>query len=468
MYSLFEPQVENGLKRNYAMRVYEEASTFDQVNPGQDLESNVNASENPPVGREIHCPPPPANSVVGGGGVISKAVAEEESTISALQSFMEDMISYPFAQSSGLRGFPSLVNQTSSNPDLVYLSGITSSQVDMNVSLSSDELNRSSVLSKRNGKGAAPLPIIDDSADDQENVFLTGFHLKDNFSIIEEQDPHDEVVTSDVLKECEGEEFERSCEERQEDIVKQNRKFYRRYPPPLASHLINDSDMLVDNIISKFNDLSPRPVQKLSAAKKCDLYRDPLPRAVTIGDVENIMAKPGSPLPLTMKPAVQDESVVEYRQRTAPTKTFVAPDPTVRKPPVNLLEQYTRRTEKSLKAPLQPPPVTYAVLDEGDSVPNPRLVSRGDSTYKTLVAKRPDASIVQSFKSPRSGKSIKSTKHVNVFLSNEVDENSSLAKMMEVSNQLQESKAKMLEHLKKDRGGARPDTCSKIELKLAL
>lgn len=448
---------------------------------------------------------PPINSTVGGGGGGrvrgrgkgrgrgrgSRVEEEEEenddeesSCLSALQSFMDDMAVCPFPfvpHESMLTGFPSLANQTTSNPDL-FLSGVSRSRVDMNSSLSSDELNRSSVVSKRNEKGAAPLPIIDDSADNEnENVFLTGFHLKDNFSVhLEEPDPReeDECSRGPAQQQAPGREDHSSS--------KEMRKHYRRYPPPMAGHLLADSSVLVDNIISKFNVLNPpgrpgqqQPHRPASPHKKFDprhpsLFGDPLPRPAT-GD-HTPSATQESPFPLTLTPALLDENVVEYRQRTAPARTFVAPDPTKRAPAINQLEQYTRRAEKPPKLLPPPVPVTYVVLDDGGqagTTPNPRLVARPESTYRTLTAKRPPANTAQSFKSPRTGKAIKATSHASVFLSNEVAESSSLAKMLEVSSQLVQSKASLMRHVvkKADRAvhGCDPlDACAKIELKLAL
>jgi hypothetical protein len=413
---------------------------------------------------------------------------DEQSSISALQSFMDDMVSYPFPTDSVLKSFSSVANQTTSQPDLSFLGGVSNSQLGGG-SHSSDELNRSSVASKRNEKGAVPLPIIDDSVDD-ENVFLTGFHLHDKFSIhMEEQDPHEEALSRREEEENdeqegrgrgreENREHDQGAQDRAED-PKEMRKIYRKYPPPMAGHLLGDCDALIDNILSKFNDCHPpRPDMKAVPPKHCDLYRDPLPSAV---DDEH-KGTQESPFPLTAKPVMLDENVVTYRQRTAPTRTFIAPDPTKRVPPKDNLENYTRRQrgDKTRKPP-PPPPLTYAVLEpqsqEGTvTVPNPRRATRGpeESTYKTLSAKRPPGSTAQSFKSPRSGKAIKATSHTNVFISNEVDENSTLSKMMEMSNQLLQSKAKMLRHLNSGGGVSVSDSihnspdCTKIELKLAL
>lgn len=413
---------------------------------------------------------------------------------------MDDMTAFPFAApgfnnqteadasvtSDFVKG---IVKQTASNPDLdlAFLSGFVHSQnhVDMSGSHSSDELTRS-VVSKRNGKGAAPLPIIDDSTeDDNENVFLTGFHLKPQFSVhMEEQNPHDDMLSKVGDGDIEDDRGDREEHEpgRGTKISKQMRKIYRRYPPPLAGHLVNDSDVLVENIISKFNDLHPlrtdnNAILPINNSNQNDLYSDPLPRAVTFAD-DNSLVTQESPFPLTSKPVMLDESVVAFRQRTAPSRTFVAPDPNRRRPPINTSEQYTRPP-----VDVPPTPQTYAVLDppcndDGTTALNPRRVIRGpsQSTYRTLSAKRPTVSSGQSFKSPRSGKAIKATSHANVFLSNEVDENSSLSKMMEVSNQLLESKAKMLRHLKSPNMLRMSDSikdtssvdCTKIELKLSL
>jgi len=487
-------QVENGLKRNYAMHKYNMSALTEDIWPTEQPEIvspvEEKREEDEPKPKSRRCPAPPANSITS----LEKksdinqersGVKEESTIISTHQSFMDEMVSLAFeSHDSGLRGFSSGMNPTTSKPELGFLGGFSTSHLEhMNTSLSSDELNRSSTISKRNGKGAAPLPVIDDNADDNENVFLTGFHLKDNFSIhIEEQNPHEEVIESnDVVEEGKDKEEEVADDEKkeEEELI---RKLYRRYPPPMSGHHINDSDALVENIIKKFNDLHPPigPEHKPLLAKKHELFADPLPRAVTFSD-ENKLPTQDSSFPLTHKPAMQVENVVEYRQRTAPTKTFVAPNPLKRVPPVNFLEQYAQRVENApTKRSPRPQPVTYAVLDEDDTIPNPRLVSRGESTYKTLVAKRPTSSSAptQSFKSPRSGKSLKATSHANVFISNERDENSSLAKMMEVSNQLQASKADMMERIvnkkknqkdtDKDGDGVLPEACSKIELKLSL
>jgi hypothetical protein len=115
---------------------------------------------------------------------------------------------------------------------------------------------------------------------------------------------------------------------------------------------------------------------------------------------------------------------------------------------------------------------------------NPRRVTRGpdESTYKTLSAKRPTSGTVQSFKSPRAGKSIKkvatAANNSSMYISKEVDEHSTLSKMMEVSNQLLESKAKMMRHLNlnnvdlavpmSDSVHDFPPDCTKIDLQLAL
>ena len=420
---------------------------------------------------------------------------DDSTTVSALQSYMDEMVSYPPlpATEGVLKGFPSLGNQTStSHPDLAFLSGVTNSHLDIAGSYSSDELNRSSMVSKRNEKGAAPLPIIDDSADDvHENVFLTGFHLKPQFSMqVDEQHPHEDMRSTaddeeerDAAREAAGELQTRH------EISKQLRQLYRRYPPPLAGHMVCDGDLLVDNIINKFNDLHPphqdtRGVQPNPNNNHNDLFRDPLPSAITkSGDEAHSLITQESPLPLTAKPVMLDENVVTFRQRTAPSRNYIAPDPTKRPPPVSTTEPFTR-------PPLNPTP-TPAVLDppiitteDGATVPNPRRLNRGpeESTYKTLSAKRPSSSSGQSFKSPRAGKAIKATSHAKVYISNEVDENSTLSKMMEVTNQLLESKAKMLRHLhtspslkmtsrlksESNQDPPAPPDCTTIELKLAL
>jgi hypothetical protein len=300
---------------------------------------------------------------------------------------------------------------------------------------------------------------------------------------MEEQDPHDDLVS----KHDEAAEVRvaRDAVALDRDNPKEVRKMYRRYPPPLAGHLLGDSDAIVNDIINKFNEHHPPRSQaravpgKKSSSNGHDLFRDPLPRAVTSSN-EGKKLTQESPLPLTSRPAMQDENAVTYRQRTAPQREFVAPDPTLCAPPVNLLEQYTRRAEKSaFRHPPLALPITYAVLDEATSdVPNPKLINRGESTYKTLTAKRPPvASAAASFKSPRAGKAVRAPV-------TQTDEPFTLSKMMAVSSRLLESKAEILQQhmpLQKrevttaftDRTdtavpGSCRDHCAKIELKLAL
>ena len=405
----------------------------------------------------------------------STAIAhDEESSISALQSIMDDMKSYPFANDSVLKELSAA--HIDSQHEFGTVSGITTSHIDISGSRSIDETN-CSIISKRNDKGAAPLPIIDDSTeDDHENVFLTGYYLKEKFAIrVIEQEPRDdidkreeELALNPVL-----------LSKPKQDHSKEVRKFRRKFPPPLSGHRLGDSDFLVENIIEKFNRIVPHQSesknQATALAKHEGLFDDPLPRAVTCFDNKNNQDE--SALSLRAASVTIDENVVEYRQRTAPGRTYAAPDPTKPVPP-RILDTQNRRN----KSQASPPPVSYAVLDPQNvdtPTPNPRRITwkPEESTYRTLNARHPPR--CQSFKSPRTGKSIvKPTAHPNVFISNEADEGSALSKMMEVSNQLLKSKASILhrhsndENYSDDISDSPKDppvsTCKKVELELGI